>query len=71
MVTVVRSLAANNRTGIAASSALGTLRLGRSAVTGNALSWSTASSGVLASYGDNYINGNGDGDPAPATIARK
>jgi hypothetical protein len=27
--------------------------------------------GVLRSYGDNYIDGNGDGDPALATIAKK
>jgi len=26
---------------------------------------------ILHSYGDNGINGNGDGDPAPSVIAKK
>jgi len=26
---------------------------------------------ILHSYGDNGINGNGDGDPAPSVIAMK
>ena len=63
---VVRSVAANNGTGIAVGSGTATLRVGQSTVTGNA----TSTVGV-SSYGDNYINGNGDGDPAPATIAKK
>jgi len=65
---VIRSVTANNGTGLS-SSAGGTLRLGQSSITGNATSWSA--SGLVQSYGDNDINGNGDGDPAPATIGRK
>jgi hypothetical protein len=26
---------------------------------------------ILRSYGDNNIDGNGDGDPAPTTIPKK
>ncbi len=29
------------------------------------------SGGASLSYGDNYIDGNADGDPAPTTIAKK
>jgi hypothetical protein len=39
-------------------------------VTGNAIGWGVAD-GAVVSYGDNNINGNGDGDPAPTTIAKK
>jgi Right handed beta helix region len=68
---VARSVAANNGAGISASGAKATLRVGQSAVTGNALSWQVTSSAVLRSYGDNNIDGNGDGDPAPTTIPAK
>ena len=67
---VVRSVAANNGTGLSAASAQATLRVGQSTVTGNATSWSVAG-GILRSYGDNNIDGNGDGDPPPTTIVKK
>ncbi len=66
---IVRSVAANNNTGVFTFGAFTTLRLGQSAVTGNTTSW-FQSGGVLRSYGDNYIDGNGDGNPAPTTIAK-
>jgi hypothetical protein len=50
---------------------IATVRFGSCAITGNAGSWHVSAGGTLSSYGDNYINGNADGDPAPATIARK
>jgi hypothetical protein len=70
---LVRSVAmGNGLTGISASSIIATLRLARSTVTGNAASWTVANNAVLASFGDNYINGNGDGDPPiPTILARK
>ena len=69
---VVRSVAANNGTGLTAGGGLTTtLRVSQSAVTGNTTSWSATGGAVLRSYGDNNIDGNGDGDPAPPTIPKK
>lgn len=70
-LTVVRSLAANNGTGLIANGANATLRLLQSTVTGNTTSWSASSGGVLRSYGDNTIDGNGDGGPALTIIPKK
>jgi hypothetical protein len=70
-LTVVRSVVANNATGLSSQLTNSTLRVGQSTVTGNTVSWSIPGGGVLQSYGDNNINGNGDGDPAPSTIAKK
>jgi hypothetical protein len=72
---VIRSVAANNSTGLSAAT-LGagptaTLRVGQSTVTGNTTSWQALNAAVLRSYGDNNIDGNGDGDPAPTTIPKK
>jgi len=55
---VFHSVAANNHYGVFASGAGATLRLANSAVTGNQVGWTTEFGGVLASYGDNYIDGN-------------
>jgi hypothetical protein len=71
VVTVKDSAILDNATGCTAVGATAVLRLAQSTLTGNAVSWSVVNSGVLRSYGDNYIDGNGDGDPAPTTIARK
>ncbi len=70
-LTVTRSVAANNTYGLYAYGAASTLRVGQSTLTGNTISWQAMSSGVLRSYGDNNIDGNSDGDPAPTTIAKK
>jgi hypothetical protein len=70
-LTVVRSVSANNVTGLSASNPAATLRIGQSTVTGNATSWSAKQGAVLRSYGDNNIDGNADGDPAPPTIAKR
>jgi len=48
-----------------------TIRFGASVITGNQATWHASSGATLASYGDNYIDGNGDGDPAPPVISRK
>jgi hypothetical protein len=68
-LTVFHSVAANNFTGLAVANSSATLHVANSVVTGNTNSW--ASNGTLRSYGDNYIDGNGDGDPTPTAIARK
>jgi hypothetical protein len=70
-VMVVRSALANNGVGLSASNANATLRVGQSAITGNRFSWQNNGAN-LRSYGDNDIDGNGDGDPAiPTVIAKK
>ena len=68
---VVRSVAANNATGLIAQFSHATLRVSQSTVTGNTTSWSATTGGILRSYSDNNIDGNGDGDPAPTTIPKK
>jgi hypothetical protein len=69
---VFHSVSANNSQGLGAQGPGATLRLANSMITGNsAFSWGANSGGVLQSYSDNYIDGNGDGDPTPPTTARK
>jgi len=69
---LVRSVAADNGTGLVADgAAIATLRVGQSTVTGNTQSWHTDSGAVLRSYGDNDIDGNGDGDPPLPVIGKK
>jgi hypothetical protein len=68
---VVRSVSANNDLGLVADGTGATLRAGQSTVTGNRGSTSAFNGGVLRSYVDNNIDGNADGDPAPATTALK
>jgi Right handed beta helix region len=70
-LTVVRSIAANNQTGLSAFGANATVRVEQSTVTGNTTGWSITSSGVLLSYGDNYIDGNIGGETAPPGTSRK
>ena len=61
------------RTGISAEGTNATVRIGQSGITGNTFkSWDNSSGPAkVLSYGDNYIDGNADGDPAPPSIARK
>lgn len=70
---VLNSVASYNFTGILAQGTNATVRIGQSGITGNtSRSWdNSAGSAKVLSYGDNYIDGNGDGDPAPPSIARK
>ena len=69
---VLNSVASYNSTGILADGTNATVRIGQSGITGNTLkSWDSTGSAKVLSYGDNYIDGNGDGDPAPPSIARK
>jgi len=56
---IVRSTAANNGAAGLQNAGHVQMLVGQSVVTGNVTSWP----GCVASYGDNYVNGNGDGDP--------
>jgi hypothetical protein len=57
VLTLVRSVAANNSTGVEAVGANATMLLAQTAVTGNSsFGWTAASAGTIKSYGDNYIN---------------
>jgi hypothetical protein len=77
-ITVVRSEISNNATGLSPNTNA-TIRIGQSVLTGNHESWvswgggpgPSGFPGTVQSYGDNYIDGNDDGNPAPPTIARK
>lgn len=66
------SVAANNNGyGLVVSGTGATARAFQTMVTGNANGWFANDSGVVQSYGNNAIDGNGDGDPAPPSIAQK
>ena len=69
---VVRSVSANNGVGLyATGGANSLLRVGQSAVSGNGFGWLATTGGILLSYGDNNIEGNGNGESPPPVIARK
>jgi hypothetical protein len=65
------SLAANNNVGIQASGTGVTIRAAQSMLTGNANGWEAFSGGVVQSYADNYIDGNGGNETAPPSTAKK
>jgi hypothetical protein len=66
-VMVQNSTIANNGTGLAASGAgAPVLRVTRSTITGNGSGWSISTNGVVASYVDNIIDGNGNNNSTPA-----
>lgn len=56
---VSHSVTANNGIGVDAFGPGVVVRLANSAVTGNASGWQVVNGGVISSYGDNYIDGNG------------
>ena len=70
---VLNSVVSYNAIGIVADGTNATVRIGQSGITGNiSESWDNSSGPAkVLSYGDNYVDGNGDGDPAPPSIARK
>ena len=63
---LVRSVAANNGTGLQ-NGGHAEFSVGESVVTGNLTSWP----GCVASYGDNFVRSNGDGDPPAGCGATK
>jgi hypothetical protein len=69
-VTVKNSTIANNNGfGLHANSA--TIRVTRSTITGNAGGWEAQINGVIQSYDDNNIDGNGIDNTAPPAIGYK
>jgi Right handed beta helix region len=69
-IMVFHSVAANNGTGVFANGTGATVRLANSTLTGNTNGWQVFS-GVVDSYGDNYIDGNTNNQTAPPSIVRK
>jgi hypothetical protein len=61
---LVRSVSANNGTGIASFGAKASVRSARSTVTGNRTGWNLS----ILSFGDNYVEGNTDDGGFPRTI---
>jgi len=69
---VFHSVAANNGTGVYADGTGGaTVRLANSTLTGNTNGWAALNSGVVESYGDNYIDGNGANSGSLTTVAKQ
>ncbi len=72
---MVRSSAVNNKgTGAAVGAggfATARIYMGSSMLMGNAKGWSAANGAIFLSYGDNDIDLNADGSPAPGTTVRK
>ena len=68
-LTVTNSVAANNDSGVASRDGFnGLIRIGRSLITNNVSGWQGS---TIQSYGDNYIDGNVNGDTGPPLIAQK
>lgn len=63
--------AVNNRTGVIASGGAATIRIAHSVVSGNVRGADCNSSGEVASYGDNNIEGNGALNATCATVASR
>jgi hypothetical protein len=59
-LVLLRTTAAGNSSGIVASGTNATLRLAQSAVVGNVVGYSINAGAAILSYGDNYIDGNGN-----------
>jgi hypothetical protein len=68
---LVRSVTANNGTGISASGANATVWVGQTTVNGNMRGWETATDASLKSYGDNNIDGNSLNEERPTIITKK
>jgi len=65
------SVSTHNGDGVVAFNTGATLRLANSTVTGNTNGWFVSGSGVVNSYGDNYVDGNTSDETAPPSIVRK
>jgi hypothetical protein len=67
IVMVRNSTIANNGQGLSAStiSAVATIRVTRSTITGNTTGWFVGGTGAVLSYGDNNIDGNGSANTEP------
>jgi Right handed beta helix region len=70
VLTVIRSTAASNGWGFLAQNGA-TIRVAQSTVTGNVNGWEADTTGVVQSYGNNYINGNTNQETAPPSVVMK
>lgn len=70
-ITIARSVIANNGYGLWSNGAGATIRIAASTLSGNSNSWTPFANGVILSAGDNTIEGNLDGNPAPPTYTKK
>ena len=68
---VFHSVAANNGTGVSAAGPGATVSIANSTLTGNATGWVVFPSGIVNSYGDNYIDGNGTNTGSLTPISRQ
>ena len=68
---ISHSVAANNNTGVFAFGVGATLRFANSTVTGNTTGWNAGNGGTIASYGENYIDGNGSNMGSLTPVARQ
>jgi hypothetical protein len=59
------TIANNSGDGLGATGTGATIRVTRSTITGNATGWATLTSGIVLSYGDNNIDGNGSANTEP------
>jgi len=71
-MTVSHSVAVNNGIGFYAQNSTGAiLRITQSTVTGNASGWGSIGGGILASYGDNSMDGNGANTGSLTTVVKQ
>jgi hypothetical protein len=70
-VVLTRTTASGNGVGVEASGTAATIRLAQSTITGNTTGYDAASSGVILSYGDNYIDANGSNTGALGSATRQ
>jgi len=68
---LLRSAAVNNSTGVTSTGNGATLRLAQSGLTGNATAYSQSNGATLATYADNYLDGNGSGAGVLTTIFKQ
>lgn len=70
-VSLLRSVATNNGTGVKAEGPTSTIRLAESMLTGNAQGWAQGNGSLVQSYGNNFIDGNTIVNQAPPGIPMK
>jgi hypothetical protein len=72
-IMVRNSTIANNNgiAGLEADESGATIRVTRSTITGNFAGWATAGAGVVSTFGDNDIFGNGSANNAPTPVGHE
>lgn len=70
-LSVFHSVSANNVNGLVASGVGAIVRAAQSMVTGNTHGWQALSSGVIQTYLDNYIDGNGSNTGSLTSVGKQ